>query len=407
MEAYKINLYSLGGLNKDIDIRTHLLNKAWRVFNDSDVKETCVFSEDGIITIIKDGVETTTSWKLDSTDNAIVIGENKLYPSYKDNVLFVFNIPEKGYVVLVDEKNVLSIIPTTKQDLYDYFQKVELVYYRFSYPQHSFAYTAWLILNFLFIPAVLLTILLFTAYRGMDMVIKSPFVEIGMDSISYTTALLIYVIIFTIIGWPLQKLHAYVESALNAMMVINSEERWIRKNHDNNRWKQCGYNLFLYCRKHPYYERSLFSPDTFYNLKPNLIGIKDERIESRDQLFKVNKETSSLRNSLCKKTSKKTWGIIFILMTLVSIGIEYAFCQILPPVFNETPEIWTILLLLVLLVSIVVGIWQFMNLFVVPHFEYKRDCYRIKRWIIANSTDWRKDYVMFKNYSDYKEWREL
>ena len=129
MEAYNIDLYSLDGLNKDIDIRSNLLNKTWRVFNDSDIKETYTFSEDGKLTIVKDGVETTSSWKLDSkydyTEEAIIISENILYPSYRDNVLFVLKIPEQGNVFLIDEKNELSIIPTTRQDLYDYFQKAD------------------------------------------------------------------------------------------------------------------------------------------------------------------------------------------------------------------------------------------------------------------------------------------
>ena len=63
--------------------------------------------------------------KYDYTEEAIIISENILYPSYRDNVLFVLKIPEQGNVFLIDEKNELSIIPTTRQDLYDYFQKAD------------------------------------------------------------------------------------------------------------------------------------------------------------------------------------------------------------------------------------------------------------------------------------------
>ncbi|MCR5679448.1 MAG: hypothetical protein K6G08_04465 [Prevotella sp.] len=103
METYNISLYSLTNLNKDIDIRANLLNKKWRVFNDSDVKETCTFNEDGSLTIVKDGIETTMPWKIKGSK--IKIGREKLYPSYKDNIIFAFHVPEQGNVFFIDEQN--------------------------------------------------------------------------------------------------------------------------------------------------------------------------------------------------------------------------------------------------------------------------------------------------------------
>lgn len=397
MEAFKIDLYNLTGLNKDIDIKTNLLNKTWRVFNDSDVKETCVFSEDGKITIIKDGVETTVSWELDSTDNAIVIGENKLNPSYKDNVLFVFNIPEKGKVVLVDEKNELSIIPTTRQDIYDYFQKAELVYYRFSYKTKSSKAP----ILFVFIPILLcLLIFLLALTLPSTHLIERIFVEFGVDDFSWT-----YVIIPAIIlAWPLFKLSDYydrLEKRITERDRIKSQQHWIKDNTNYSSWKQYGYSLLIFCR----WNRRLLALDTNYDIGSNCIGFHDINIKTRDQLLKVDKAIRELRESLCYKVKKYLYFTILIVIALLTFTLTIVLIKNYGeqlPYFSFDGNFWGLNIIPLL-------IYYFAPALVVTfgsdYMFYKMNQRKLRKWIANNPSDWRKEYVMFKNYFDYKEWR--
>jgi len=424
MEAYRVNLYSLTNLNKDIDIKTNLLNKTWRVFNDSETKEICVFKEDGILIVSKDGTETTVSWELNASENCIIIGENKLFPSYKDNILFVFTVPNKGDVVFIDEQNEMSIVPTSKQDLYDYFQKAELVYYRFGYTHYSSATThIWNISNILIGLLVVVLMLCAMTFVVGAHPIERLLVEFGIDNVSW-----VYISILTILlGIPLLLLFGHISNyisnywnSLEKRVTENdrtiSQRKWIVKNINDNRWKQFGNNLFLYIKKNSAVQRHLAVLDAeifphtmekkeYFSLHPQLIGMYDERIETRNKLFDVNKEITKLRETSCKNISKVSWGIIYFLIAIASVGIEFAFCQILPPPFRTIEGIWAIILLSGWFLAIFVSIWQFVDLVVAPYYEYKQTCNTIKKWIKENSKDWRKNFFMFNNYSDYKQWR--
>ena len=282
MEAYKIDLYSLNGLNKDIDIRANLLNKTWRVFNDSDAKETCFFSEDGKLVIVKDGVETTVSWEIEGS--TIKIGKYKLFPSYKDNILFAFSIPERGYVFLINEQNGLSIIPKTKQDLYDYFQRADLAYLRFSYPVNIskmpfYWYFIWLFVAIITIPLAIF----FTDCKLADRIL----VEFGVDNNFYLSFAIIA--LTTFLAWlPIKELVNRYSLAKNRQYeqdLFKSQEKWIENNINNDIWKQYGYSLFNYN-----HHKSLRTLRRELCVSYYPIGLYDEKIETREQLSDKSKE---------------------------------------------------------------------------------------------------------------------
>lgn len=409
MEAYNIDLYSLDGLNKDIDIRSNLLNKTWRVFNDSDIKETYTFSEDGKLTIIKDGVETTSSWKLDSkydyTEEAIIISENILYPSYRDNVLFVLKIPEQGNVFLIDEKNELSIIPTTRQDLYDYFQKADLVYNRFSYPvSKSNMPFYWILIWILAVSIFILLLCFFEPHKLAERIL----VEFGVDNNNTLSLVImgtIYLLFFLLFGIIARK-YSIDEKRRYERDLSLSKEQWIDNNYNDDRWKQYGYSLFIFC---PYGKLRRPLPlewNTNNDIGRNNIGFYDKEITTRDQLLKVDNDVRMLRKEICKKTRKISWGIIYSLIALVFGGIIIAICQS-QSISVDTGGIPAIVFLITIFGAIAFGIMLLMKRVVVPYIEYKRNCNRIKRWIKKNPTDWKKKYVMYINFSEYLEWWEL
>ncbi|MCR5679449.1 MAG: hypothetical protein K6G08_04470 [Prevotella sp.] len=193
----------------------------------------------------------------------------------------------------------------------------------------------------------------------------------------------------------------------NERDLTKSRKKWIENNSHDKRWLQYGYSLFIYCPYGRNTQRRLRARWNYGDINSEYIGFYDKKIETRDQLLKVDYEIGELRKGICKRISRLSWGIIYSIIGLVSFGIVYSICQVLPPVFKEIDGIWAVILLFMLFCAIAVGLWQFLDLVIVPHVEYIRDCYRIRRWITENPTDWRKEYILFINYSDYKTWREL
>ena len=116
--------------SEELDAKTILCNKSWKVFNDSGEKELYIFNVDGTLIISVSGKVTNASWQYISANKSIVIsGNNQSYmvrPIFYDRTLFVLRIDGTSKCAfLIDENSSSSINLKSLSDLKKYFEKKE------------------------------------------------------------------------------------------------------------------------------------------------------------------------------------------------------------------------------------------------------------------------------------------
>lgn len=112
--------------SEELDARTILCNKSWKVFNDTGVKELFIFQEDGTLIISQDGIVTNAVWKYIAANRGIIISTKNesylLHPAFADNNIFA--LQQDGTqlcLFMVDEQSTFS--PLSLADLNNYFKK--------------------------------------------------------------------------------------------------------------------------------------------------------------------------------------------------------------------------------------------------------------------------------------------
>lgn len=116
--------------SEELDAKTILCNKSWKVFNDSGEKELYIFNVDGTLIISVSGKVTNASWQYISANKSIVISGNTqsymVRPIFYDRTLFVLRIDGTSKCAfLIDENSSSSINLKSLSDLKNYFEKKE------------------------------------------------------------------------------------------------------------------------------------------------------------------------------------------------------------------------------------------------------------------------------------------
>lgn len=124
--------YLLDSINKykrfseNLDVKTILCNKSWRVYNDSGEKEIYIFQEDGSLIVSVNGQVTNANWKYISANKSLIINTAQqavmLHPAFMDNALFVLQLDgTNNFAFLIDEANKVSFQPKSLNDVKNYF----------------------------------------------------------------------------------------------------------------------------------------------------------------------------------------------------------------------------------------------------------------------------------------------
>lgn len=116
--------------SEELDVKTILCNKSWKVFNDSGENELYIFNADGTLIISVVGKVTNASWQYISANKSIIIsGNNQSYmvrPTFYDKTLFVLRVDGTSKCAfLIDENSSSSINLKSLSDLKNYFAKKE------------------------------------------------------------------------------------------------------------------------------------------------------------------------------------------------------------------------------------------------------------------------------------------
>ena len=127
MKTYLLDsINRLKRYSESLDATTIICNKTWIVFNDSGIKETYIFQEDGDLIISNNGVVTDGKWKYITSNRSLIISGNNqkymLHPEFFDGVVFALQLDgTKEYSFMIDEANVDAFAPKTRNELLDYF----------------------------------------------------------------------------------------------------------------------------------------------------------------------------------------------------------------------------------------------------------------------------------------------
>ena len=116
--------------SQSLDAKAIVCNKTWDVFNDNGVKETYIFQDNGNLIISNNGIVTDGKWEFIPANKSLIIRGNgqsyMLHPEFYDGIIFALKLdgtPECSF--MINEANVDSFVPKSKQDLISYFEEIE------------------------------------------------------------------------------------------------------------------------------------------------------------------------------------------------------------------------------------------------------------------------------------------
>jgi uncharacterized membrane protein len=232
-------------------------------------------------------------------------------------------------------------------------------------------------------------------------------VEFGVDSNSILSfAIIAFAILLAALPInALNKRYSLAQNRKNEHDLLISKKQWIKNNLNDERWKQYGYSLFIFC---PYGRlKRPFSLEWNECYLGSLhIGFYDKGITTRDQLLKVDKAIRELRKSLCYNVNKYVYVTILTIIALLTFTLTIVLIMKYGeqlPYFSFEGNLWGLNIFPTL-------IYYFAPTLVVTfcfdYIFYKMNQSKLRKWMAKNPTDWRKKYVMYKNYFDYKKWKE-
>lgn len=113
--------------SESLDVKIVLCNKAWFVFNNSGLRETYIFQENGKLKISLNGKVTHATWEYIPVNKSLIISGNEqsymVHAAYVDNILLALQIDgTKEYAFLIDENNKQDFLPQSYNDIKRYFQ---------------------------------------------------------------------------------------------------------------------------------------------------------------------------------------------------------------------------------------------------------------------------------------------
>lgn len=127
MKTYLISTINrLKRIGQTLDAKAILCGKKWIVFNDSNIKETYKFKEDGTVLVSVNGEGKYYNWKYDAVDKTIeiILGSSVFTynTAFVDDVVFALQKDgTQEYAFLIDQDNREKFPPKTRQELLDFF----------------------------------------------------------------------------------------------------------------------------------------------------------------------------------------------------------------------------------------------------------------------------------------------
>ena len=133
MKTYVLDILNrIRRKSEELDAKTILTNKAWKIFNDDDVEETIYFREDGTLLVVVNGRTTGGTWEVFVEDKSVHI----IYDGQKNGIMFKPTFKADGilalqlygteqYAFLADKKNESFNNIKSLNDLINFYKRIE------------------------------------------------------------------------------------------------------------------------------------------------------------------------------------------------------------------------------------------------------------------------------------------